>query len=163
MCVCLRAMAAANFHADFNWDDCSNSHHNPRNGDILITITCSSVVEIHFWKEATDRPLLSTYRGAWVLSISDMRIAYFGGAEVGNPEIIWPLGFRVLFAYQYQWDLDVWTLCNGTPKLVPLPMQPGLGCLSERKPSCHNIYLVFHTENMRLSPIFWRWNGGKRQ
>lgn len=156
-------MAAANFNTDFSWDNCSNISHCPRNGDIVITITCSSVVEIYFWQEVTDRPLLTTYHGAWILSISDMRTTYFGGAEAENEEIVWPLGFRVLFAYQYWWDLDAWLFAMGLRSWFLFRCSLGLDVLARENRLVTTSTLYFIRRIWRPSPISWRWNGGKWQ
>lgn len=145
---------------EFFWESWSDQQHIPSFGDILVTLAHSDAVGVKFWEHCDSSPQLSLYRGAWVLAISDMRTISLENAGVGNGMSL-PDSYRALCVYKWEQERNVWMFCGNQPQLVPLPLQAGLGCLGETEPSCHNVCLVFQTNDgptrNRALEVNW-WN-----
>ena len=143
----------------FFWEACSDLQHIPCFGDILVTLADSDAVHVKFWKHYNSGPLLSSFRGAWVIAIFDMRIVPLESAGVGNGMNLHH-SYRALRVYKWKRERNAWMFCADCLQLVPLPPQAGLGCLGQSEPSRHNVCLVLKrdggpTVNPALEVTWW--------
>ena len=123
---------------EFRWETCSDLHHTPRFGDILVTISDNGSVTVKFWQQCDIGPHLCSFPAAWILSIGDMRSVTLENIPIGQPP-----SFRIMCQYKWCEEGDAWIYCGGCLQLVSLPYQPGLGCVGQTEPSRHNVCLLF--------------------
>ena len=76
---------------------------------------------VKFWEHYNSGPLLSLFRGAWVLAISDMPTVPLENAGVGNGMNL-PDSYKALCVYKWERERNAWMFCTDCPQLVPFPL-----------------------------------------